>query len=292
MTIMNKIFKYFMMVVVAVAGISMTSCSSDDDNYSAGEASDGAFLYSDFSEKTYFPSDTQAFSINVGRTNSESDATYQLICTNDKFVAPTSVSFKAGETTVSVPVSFDIDLGSTETVGFKLADNATVYGVDSISLSITRDYTWEVIGTADFTDAIFTDYKAKVYVSKAKELDNLYKFVAPMTYAYKQNGEDAEPGESDLKFTMDEEGNITPASEGLWEVENGTTVIYNGSYSLYFNSSRYGQYCYVDNNSGKITWSWLLYNKSKGSLDGPYTWSFDWNVGYPYATSDGEGTEE
>lgn len=42
---MNKIF--LMMVVVAIAGLSLASCSDDDDNYTVGEASDGAYLYTD-----------------------------------------------------------------------------------------------------------------------------------------------------------------------------------------------------------------------------------------------------
>ena len=40
-------FKYLMMVVVAIAGLSLASCSDDDDNYTVGEASDGAYLYTD-----------------------------------------------------------------------------------------------------------------------------------------------------------------------------------------------------------------------------------------------------
>ena len=34
-----------MMVVVAIAKACHSSCSDDDDNYTIGEASDGAYLY-------------------------------------------------------------------------------------------------------------------------------------------------------------------------------------------------------------------------------------------------------
>ena len=51
---MNKIFKYLMMVVVAIAGLSLASCSDDDDNYTFGEASDGAYLYTDMVSRISF----------------------------------------------------------------------------------------------------------------------------------------------------------------------------------------------------------------------------------------------
>ncbi len=278
---MNKIFKYFMMVVVAIAGLSFASCSDDDDNYTVGEASDGAYLYSEFASKTFLPDDNQTFTINLGRTNASGEQTFELKCDNDKFNAPSTVTFKAGESTVAIPVTFDIDLGSTETAQFTIpTDQASVYGDDTISVSVTRDYTWEKIGTADFTDDIFTGNQATVDVQKAKEGTNLYKFVTPMRTLYKQNGETTLPGGVDLIFTMDEEGNIT-MDQGIYDVEDGTSLIENGAYQFYYETTRYGDYCFFDNNNGMITFSTFLL--AGGKLYGPYTWTFDWNVGYPYA---------
>ncbi len=278
---MNKIFKYFMMVVVAIAGLSFASCSDDDDNYTVGEASDGAYLYSEFASKTFLPDDNQTFTINLGRTNASGEQTFELKCDNDKFNAPSTVTFKAGESTVAIPVTFDMDLGSTETAQFTIPTaESSVYGDDTISVSITRDYTWEKIGTADFTDGIFTDAQATVDVQKAKEGTNLYKFVTPMRTLYKQNGETTLPGGVDLIFTMDEEGNIT-MDQGIYDVEDGTSLIENGAYQFYYACERYPDMCFFDNDNGMITFSSLLL--SGGSLYGPYTWTFNWNVGYPYA---------
>ncbi len=270
-----------MMVVVAIAGLSFASCSDDDDNYTVGEASDGAYLYSEFASKTFLPDDNQTFTINLGRTNASGEQTFELKCDNDKFNAPSTVTFKAGESTVAIPVTFDMDLGSTETAQFTIPTaESSVYGDDTISVSITRDYTWEKIGTADFTDGIFTDAQATVDVQKAKEGTNLYKFVTPMRTLYKQNGETTLPGGVDLVFTMDEEGNIT-MDQGIYDVEDGTSLIENGAYQFYYACERYPDMCFFDNDNGMITFSSLLL--SGGSLYGPYTWTFNWNVGYPYA---------
>lgn len=280
---MNKIFKYFMMVVVAIAGLSFASCSDDDDNYTVGEASDGAYLYSDFSSKTYLPDDTQAFTINLGRANASGEQTFQLKCDNNKFHAPTTVTFKAGESEVAVPVTFDIDLGSTETAQFTIpTDESSAYGDDTISVSITRDYTWENIGTAKFDDEAFTGAKATVYVAKAKEATGLYKFVAPMYQLYKQNGEANLPGIADFKFNMDEAGNIT-IDNGFYAVEDGTSLINdgNGGTMIYYDAAHYPQYCSITNENGLITINFVTTNGSK--LINTGYWEFNWNKGYPYA---------
>ena len=81
---MNKIFKYFMMIAIAIAGLSFASCSDDDDNYTVGEASDGAYLYSDFSSKTFLPDDNQTFTINVGRTNTTGEQSFELKAMTEK----------------------------------------------------------------------------------------------------------------------------------------------------------------------------------------------------------------
>ncbi len=278
---MNKIFKYLMMVVVAIAGLSLASCSDDDDNYTVGEASDGAYLYTDIVSKTYLPDENQTFTINLGRANTSGEQSFELKCDNEKFTVPSTVNFKAGESVVAVPVTFNIGLGDTETAKFIIpSKEASAYGNDTISVTVSRDYTWEKIGTADFTDGIFTGAAATVDVKKAKEGTNLYKFVAPMRTLYKQNGETTLPGGVDLIFTMDEEGNIT-MDQGIYEVESGTSLIEEGNASLYYACKQYPDKCFFDNNNGVITLSTLLAIGEK--LYGPYTWTFDWNKGYPYA---------
>lgn len=282
-----KNFKYIMMAAAIFAGASLTSCSDDDDNYTVGEQSVGAYLYSDFSSKTYLPADELTFNIKIGRTSTDGAKTIALSIDNDKFSAPSSVTFNDGEGVVTVPVTFDMEIGTTEEVQFVIpTDESTVYGDDTLSLSITRDYTWEVIGTADFTDDIFTGASATVDVAKAKEGTNLYKFVSPMTTLYQQNGEETLPGAADLKFTMDEEGNAS-MSDGFYDVETGTSLIEGGAYTFYYNNTRYPSYCYLQNDNGVFTLSTLLYDGA--SLYGPYTWTFDWNVGYPLASEETEG---
>lgn len=280
---MKKIFKYFMMVVVAISGLSLASCSDDDDNYTIGEQSDGAYIYSSFSSKTFKPEDAQTFSITLGRTNSAEEATYDLKCNNEIFTAPTKVTFKAGEKEVAVPVTCNLDLGQTESVMFTIpTEESSVYGDDTLSITIARDYTWEKVGEAQFTDKVW-GMEATVDVMKAKEGTNLYKFACPLTTAFKQAGEVELPGEADIKFTMDEEGNVS-MEDGIYDVETGTNFTADKDASLYqfyyVSTGNLASYCSFTNDNGTITFVPLLLMDGNGlaPCDG---WEFIWTKGYP-----------
>lgn len=280
---MKKIFKYFMMVVVAISGLSLASCSDDDDNYTIGEQSDGAYIYSSFSSKTFKPEDAQTFSITLGRTNSAEEAAYDLKCNNEIFTAPTKVTFKAGEKEVAVPVTCNLDLGQTESVMFTIpTEESSVYGDDTLSITIARDYTWEKVGEAQFTDKVW-GMEATVDVMKAKEGTNLYKFACPLTTAFKQAGEEELPGEADIKFTMDEEGNVS-MEDGIYDVETGTNFTADKDASLYqfyyVSTGNLASYCSFTNDNGTITFVPLLLMDGNGlaPCDG---WEFIWTKGYP-----------
>lgn len=280
---MKKIFKYFMMVVAAISGLSLASCSDDDDNYTIGEQSDGAYIYSSFSSKTFKPEDAQTFSITLGRTNSAEEATYDLKCNNEIFTAPTKVTFKAGEKEVAVPVTCNLDLGQTESVMFTIpTEESSVYGDDTLSITIARDYTWEKVGEAQFTDKVW-GMEATVDVMKAKEGTNLYKFACPLTTAFKQAGEEELPGEADIKFTMDEEGNVS-MEDGIYDVETGTNFTADKDASLYqfyyVSTGNLASYCSFTNDNGTITFVPLLLMDGNGlaPCDG---WEFIWTKGYP-----------
>ena len=253
---MKKIFKYFMMVVVAISGLSLASCSDDDDNYTIGEQSDGAYIYSSFSSRTFKPEDAQTFSITLGRT---------------------------GEKEVAVPVTCNLDLGQTESVMFTIpTEESSVYGDDTLSITIARDYTWEKVGEAQFTDKVW-GMEATVDVMKAKEGTNLYKFACPLTTAFKQAGEEELPGEADIKFTMDEEGNVS-MEDGIYDVETGTNFTADKDASLYqfyyVSTGNLASYCSFTNDNGTITFVPLLLMDGNGlaPCDG---WEFIWTKGYP-----------
>lgn len=273
---MKTSFKYIMLAFVAVsAAATLQSCSDDDSTYTAGPQSEGAYLYADFSSKTYLPADEQTFTIQVGRTTTSGSQTISLNCEGEEFTAPTSVTFKDGESTVSVPVSFNLEIGSSATAVFTIpTSESSVYGDDTLSVSVSRDYTWESAGTAEFVDGFYSGLTATVAVEKAKEGDHLYKFVSPMTTLFRQNGEATLPGALDFQFTMDDEGNVS-IDEGQYPLESGTSLI---GYYMYYVPSSYPSYCNISNDGGDIVINSLWTDGT--SLYTGY-WEFVWTEGYP-----------
>lgn len=204
-------------------------------------------------------------------------------CNNEIFTAPTKVTFKAGEKEVAVPVTCNLDLGQTESVMFTIpTEESSVYGDDTLSITIARDYTWEKVGEAQFTDKVW-GMEATVDVMKAKEGTNLYKFACPLTTAFKQAGEEELPGEADIKFTMDEEGNVS-MEDGIYDVETGTNFTADKDASLYqfyyVSTGNLASYCSFTNDNGTITFVPLLLMDGNGlaPCDG---WEFIWTKGYP-----------
>lgn len=273
---MKTSFKYIMLAFAVVsAAATLQSCSDDDSTYTVGPQSEGAYLYADFSSKTYLPADEQTFTIKLGRTSTSGSQTISLNCDGEEFTAPTSVTFQDGESTVSVPVSFNLEIGSSATAVFTIpTSESTVYGDDTLSVTVSRDYTWESAGTAEFVDGFYSGLTATVEVEKAKEGNNLYKFVSPMTTLFRQNGEEDLPGAIDFQFTMDEEGNVS-IDEGQYDLESGTSLI---GYYMYYVPSYYPSYCNISNNGGDIVINSLWTDGA--SLYTGY-WEFNWTNGYP-----------
>ena len=161
-------------------------------------------------------------------------------------------------------------------------EESSVYGDDTLSITIARDYTWEKVGEAQFTDKVW-GMEATVDVMKAKEGTNLYKFACPLTTAFKQAGEEELPGEADIKFTMDEEGNVS-MEDGIYDVETGTNFTADKDASLYqfyyVSTGNLASYCSFTNDNGTITFVPLLLmdGNDLAPCDG---WEFIWTKGYP-----------
>lgn len=282
---MKKIYNLLLTAVALVSGLSLAACS-DDETYTAGAESRGAYVYSAATSYTFLPADAQTFTVNVGRTYSDGEKTVELICDNDYIVdAATQVTFHEGETSVAVPVTVSLEIGQSEDFVFSVPNGeGTVYGNDSLTITVSRDYTWEDVGSAAFTDPIF-EVEGTVIVQKAAEADNLYRFYAPYTTLFSQNGETVLPGEAHIQFTLDEDGTVDLTQRGFIDLETGTSLV---GYSLYYVPSYYPDYCYIVNENGLISIVSLFTNGT--SLYGPGVFEFDWNNGYPYAQED-EGDE-
>lgn len=177
MKILNKL-----MLLAAVVGGALASCS-DDHDYTPGEKDAGSYLYTDATSYSFLPEDEQTIVVNVGRTDATKAEKVKLSVDNENFSIPSSVSFAAGEKSKKVNLTFDITTGTTEKVIISVdPKNSTVYGTDSLALTVTRDYTWISLGFVPFSSEFFGvglegDYS--VELRQAKENPTTYKLIDP-----------------------------------------------------------------------------------------------------------------
>lgn len=138
-----KLFKSLIPALVAVLSVGFTACS-DDDDYTAGVQSPGAFFPANL-KTAYTVGETEtSVEIPVQRTDASAPASYALTLTDESglFSVPATVSFAgdAVKTTFNVTydpaaLEFDTPYSLTLTVG-----GATEYGESKYEFTITKAF--------------------------------------------------------------------------------------------------------------------------------------------------------
>lgn len=270
---MNKIFKqtaYMLAMLVGV--ISLTACEADDEDFAPGAADPGCYLYASSTSPVYTPDDDQVLSVNIGRTDASAAETVSLSCDNSAFQCPSTVSFAAGEKTKTLSIPFSLEIGAKQSVSISVApDASTVYGADTLTLSVMRDYNWEDAGYGTLKEGIY-DKKGTVYVQHAKGT-HLYKLVQPYYNLFEQAKETDLPSGDDFKFTFD--GTTLSVEDGYFYPDNSLSII---PYYFIYNSAKYPDYCNCSVDGKTLTFNELLTDGTDLYLA---SLVFDWESGFP-----------
>lgn len=149
---MKNIMKYACVALAGMLAMTVASCTDTYDYEGPGEQDPGAFISANATTLKYAADDEQVLTFTLQRTNPESAENISLTGDNSKFQVPSSVSFNAGEEKKQVSVPFNIMGGTTEKVKIAVAkESATVYGNDTLTFTITRDFVWDNLGNATVT---------------------------------------------------------------------------------------------------------------------------------------------
>lgn len=138
-----KLFKTIIPALIAVLGIGFTACS-DDDDYTAGKASPGAFFPEGLPTEQLIEVEGHSFTVPVGRTSADASASYEVTLTDPSglFSIPSTVSFDGQSLTTDLVVSYDpakVELGAPYELTFTLK-GASDYGLAVYTLTVTRAY--------------------------------------------------------------------------------------------------------------------------------------------------------
>ena len=275
---MNKIFQKMSMAALALLSVlALASCDAGDEDYTAGAPDPGYYLSASSTSLTYSSDENQVLALVVGRTDSTAAGTVNLTSDNPAFQVPSSVDFAAGEKSKTVMVPFDLPIGSTETVTFTVpSDESTVYGADSLTFTVKRDYKWENAGSGTFTDNILYSISGVVSVEHAVGT-NLYRWVSPFNSLFRQAGESDLPTGGNIQFSVDN-GTVSFA-DGIYYPDDSKTAI---PYFLYYDTANYPNYCNLSVDGSVVTIN-LLAGEVK-DMQHAYTGSivFDWTEGCPW----------
>lgn len=196
-----KIFKSSLLALLAVAGAAMTSCS-DDNNYTAGVESDGAY-FGESASKIEFSIDETSFPVTVSRTSAQVDATVSITAVDESglFTVPTSATFNGNELTTTINISYNPD-DIEQDVNYPITlsvSPSTEYGYATYSFTAVSPSPWTSIGKCTYTDDfISTFYNVpntpyQVEIQQNDLTPGLYRLVNPYGKGYPYN----EPGDYD-----------------------------------------------------------------------------------------------
>lgn len=242
-----KIFKKYLWTLVCAALAAGMSACSDSDDYTPAQPvpDDCQVVYFDASNATEYeiaPEETEGsvLTVTLSRLYATQEATVPLkVIADDVFSVPSSVTFAAGSTTATLPVTLSAATEGTYDLEISIEDEhyANPYievegsPLYSITLTVVK---WNLLGTGTF-------YYNGMW-SGADSSQKLYQKDGTNIYKLPDWG-----GGIDLMFTMDSNGVITVAQQyigadhstygAVYITSTGAdaTSYYDGNRTYYFN---------------------------------------------------------
>jgi len=216
---MKRIINYSFGILLSV--LALASCDTDSYKYEADSNPDtsGFFLSNLSSSYTFNFDDQQVIYIQVKRNDSTEAATATLTSDNSLFDVPTSVSFKAGQGTVSVPVTFNMEPGE-ETLNIEIPeDQKYEWGLTAASVKVIRNGK-ELSGT--FVSTIYGDqWDVTVYYMG----NRMYKISDCYETGY------------DITIVKNEDNTVSASSQYAWTYSASIGGVYIADYDTYLGTS-------------------------------------------------------
>lgn len=184
---MNKIFKSAFVALVALIGLTMTSCVNKYD-YDAATASGEQVYFDNSTSKVALSKDATSFTVPVLRVATTEATTIALTSTDESglFTIPSSVSFAAGENKALVTIGYDptkLEYDDFKSITLSLSDaaNGTPYGFSSLTFLAGIPSPFVTIGKAKFMDSWMYDAETYFDVTLQQNEINpdIYRIVNP-----------------------------------------------------------------------------------------------------------------
>ena len=279
---MKNIKNLLSVLMALIALTTIHSCKEDAPVYVPAEKQVGgtqAFIYENTPSNLSVTPDKQTFELTFGRQNESQAATVdlQVIDKDDKFDVPV-LSFAAGEKTKKLNVAFNIAITKSSQLTIIIPkEQSYLYGNDSITITVTNDYTWLDAGMVSF-NSDWAGATKDIKIERAKEGNGLYRILSP--YNVLEPAYCPKPGYH-LQFTLDANYNAVAFSPTTQNI--GETSSTGGWWWLYCNPAQGNTFTNVGN-VYTIDGYWASSDTAgKLSLKSYATEIFTWTKDYPGA---------
>lgn len=134
-----KLFKKTILALMAVAVSAGFTACSDDDDYSVGQQSPGAYFPNDAPATIQVPVDDNSFSVEVFRTSVDAPTTYGVTATDPSgaFSVPATVTFEAHSLVSELVISIKEPLDESKTYPLTLTlDGGSLYGLTKYEATV------------------------------------------------------------------------------------------------------------------------------------------------------------
>lgn len=189
-----KILSRILSIALLLPALSVfISCSEEQDGYVPAPQEKGAQVYFNSDNASSFTvTDVQnTFELSLGRVDTTETASYDLKAVADEatlplFNIPAAVAFEKGEAFAKVACSAntaDMEYDKTYTVKVCVANaqDATLYGMDTLTISVTCPAPWKSLGKAKFAEN-FLDGSGTYYdveIQQNELAPNTFRLVEP-----------------------------------------------------------------------------------------------------------------
>lgn len=189
-----KILSRILSIALLLPALSVfVSCSEEQDGYVPAPQEKGAQVYFNSDNASSFTvTDVQnTFELSLGRVDTAETASYDLKVVADEatlplFNIPGAVAFEEGEAFAKIACSAntaDMEYDKTYTVKVCVANaqDATLYGLDTLTISVTCPAPWKSLGKAKFAEN-FLDGSGTYYdveIQQNELAPNTFRLVEP-----------------------------------------------------------------------------------------------------------------
>ena len=213
---MNKIYKSAFVALVALMGLSTTSCTNEYSYDAANPSGEQVYFGSDMGNSIETPKSANSFSVMVRRINTQGSLTVPVTITQSEGsiyqVAAQQVTFADGA--AEAPLTFtynpdDVVYGTYYDITVKLSDETlgSPYGMTSYSFKAGAT-AWVDYGTATYREdyvGIFFGVENVIYdvaIQRNTVEEGMYRLVNPYGAAYPYNADGDYDTSNDYYLTI------------------------------------------------------------------------------------------